>query len=571
MPEVKVSVDQSRVPAGAEVNFVLTPAQTVTDSGYRVTLFFGDGKRQIVRRTKVSHVYPQAGTYTYSVLVEGGGHADPTPTPVPPLPGVNLSASPTSVEVNRPVSFSAQLSRRYPNVKYRFVFGDGSATDWQDDAKASHSYRAANTFKAYVDIGVASNGSVKQAGGSARESITVTEPTRPASVTLAANPASVEVGKPVTLTARPNLQATNAKYRFEFGDKSATDWQSSPRASHRYSVAGNYSARVEVRVVNRSNATQSASDETTIEVTEPEGKSKVDLKIIPATVPLGVPVLFQAIPSAANANARYRFIFGDGSSPTNWSSELLQTHNYSAVGNYPAFVEMATSDSEPVKASAASDKRRVRVTPIGPNPNANDNRNSNQANNANSNATPRANTNNGANSNANANANSNTAGNRNANTFGQVNGNTNSQTSTNSNGNANATANTNRSGNGNANTNSNSVNAGNSNANASNANSSVSSTTIGTPEPGARGGTTDWWKYLVIAAIILFAAYQAFSYFFAPRPTFEPHFDPGDSRVGVGKPLSINLEMDVDPNIRNGEFHVDTQGNSLIKSKRTEP
>ena len=606
MPEVKVTVDNSSVPAGAEVVFALNPARVISDPGYRVTLFFGDGKRQVVRQTRVSHVYPQAGTYTYSVLVEGESRVDPTPTPVPPVPSVKLSASPTSVEVNQPVSFSAQVSRRYQNLKYQFFFGDGSTSGWQDDAKATHSYRAANTFKAYVDIGVFSNGFVKQAGGSERESITVTERPVIVSVKLTANPASIEAGKPVTFTARPSLQSSNAEYQFAFGDTSATGWQASPRATHRYNAAGNYSARVEVRVANRTNAPQSASDATTVEVTEPVGPSKVDLKVIPATVPLGVPVLFQAIPSAENTKARYRFNFGDGSS-TSWSSDPLQTHSYNAAGTYPAFVEMA-SVSEPVKVSAASGKKRVRVMPIRSHPDTNDNRNSNgnsnsnTGNSANSNATPRSNTNSGANSNgnsntgrnANSNANSNTGGNTNSNTFGQVNGNVNLQTNTNfrgnvnsntfgqvngnvnlqtntnSGGNVNAT-NANSSANGNANANSNSTNAGNSNANASNANSSVASATVATSEPGAKGGTTDWWKYLIIAAIILFAAYQAFSYFFAPRPTFEPHFNPGDSQVSAGKPLSIDLQLDVDPNIQAGEFSIDTQGNSLIKSKRTEP
>jgi hypothetical protein len=176
VPEVKVSVDRSRVPPGSEVTFTLAPTRVVADSRYRTTLFFGDGKRQVVRQAKVTHAYLQSGTYTYSVLVESEQQPPPTPTPLPPVPNVKLSASPTSVEINRPVSFSAQLSRRYQNLKYRFVFGDGTDTGWQDEAKATHSYRAANTFKAYVDIGVVSNGSVRQAGGSARESINVAEP-----------------------------------------------------------------------------------------------------------------------------------------------------------------------------------------------------------------------------------------------------------------------------------------------------------------------------------------------------------------------------------------------------------
>lgn len=337
VPEVKVTVDRNRVPVGSEVVFALSPARVVADSRYRVTLFFGDGQRQVVRQAKVSHVYLQAGTYTYSVLVEAEKQS--TPTPVLPVPNVKLSVSPIAVEVNRLVNFSARLSRRYPNLKYRFVFGDGSDTGWQDEPKATHSYRATNTFKAYVDIGTLSNGSINQAGGSERESIEVTEP-------------------PGSLTAS---------------------------------------------------------------------------------------------------------------------------------------------------------------------------------------ATPRANTNNGTNSNGKAN----------------VTGNTNSNSLANTHSNLNANANRNANARGNSNS-------------QLNSNANASPTASQNPPGGGNAASTDWWKYLIIVAIILFAGYQAFSYFFAPRPTFVPHFDPGESKVGDGKPLSIGLQIDVDPNIRNGDVRVDTQGSNLIKSKRTE-
>jgi hypothetical protein len=91
--------------------------------------------------------------------------------------------------------------------------------------------------------------------------------------------------------------------------------------------------------------------------------------------------------------------------------------------------------------------------------------------------------------------------------------------------------------------------------------------------PPTQGPTEpwDWWKYIVIIAIIAFAAYQVASYLFAPRPTFVPNFDPGDSKVGAGKPFAIALQTDVDPNLSGGEFRVDTHGANLIKSKRTEP
>jgi PKD domain len=519
----------------------------------------------------------QPGTVTVRPRVTAS-QSRPTPTPLPPVPNVKLSASPTSVEINRPVSFSAQLSRRYQNLKYRFVFGDGSATGWQDEAKATHSYRAANTFKAYVDIGVFSNGSVKQAGGSARESINVAVPPRPvpAEVKLSASPASIDSGKSVTFRARASAPSPNAKYRFDFGDKSATAWQANPAATHRYRAAGKYSARVELRVASTSNASPTASDSTTIEVTEPVGKTTIDLRVIPAAVPLGVPILFQAVPSTASAHAVYRFNFGDGSAPTEWSADPIQPHVYKAARSYAAFAEMAISGNPPVN----SGRKQVRVTSIGPVDNPNRNQNSNSGNQANSNATPRSNTNGNTNRNTNSNRNANANGswsvtgetnsNGNPNTAGNINSNANSRANVNANSLANANshigANTNGNSRGNRNANANANSAG-----ATNSNANFSPAPTQNPEGAESGASTDWWMYAIIAAVILFAAYQAFSYFFTPRPTFEPHFDPGDSKVAAGKPLSIDVQMDVDPNIRDGEVRVETEGKSLIKAKRIEP
>jgi hypothetical protein len=498
----------------------------------------------------------------------------PTPTPLPPVPNVKLSASPASVEINRPVNFSAQLSRRYQNLKYRFVFGDGSATGWQDEARATHSYRVANNYKAYVDIGVVSNGSVRQAGGSAREVINVAEPPRPVTVgvKLSASTASIESGKPVTFTARASARSPNAKYRFEFGDKSATAWQANPSATHRYSAAGKYSARVELQVASMSNAPQTARDSTTIEVTQPAAKTTLDLKVIPATVPLGMPILFQAVPSMASARAVYRFNFGDGSAPTEWSGDPTRAHVYKAARSYAAFAEIAI----PGNPSVTSGRKQVRVTPIGPVDNTNGNQNSNSGNNPDSNATPKSNTNGNTNSNRNANSNGTwsvtgeTNSNGNSNTAGTIDSNANHRANVNANthGNVNSNIGANTTGNNRGNRN---ANANLSSPNATNSNATFSPAPTQNPEGAKSGASTDWWTYAIIAAVILFAAYQAFSYFFAPRPTFVPHFDPGDSKVAAGKPLSIDLQMDVDPNIRDGEVRVETGGKSLIKAKRIEP
>ena len=366
MPEVKVTADRNRVPLGDEVTFTLSPARVLTDPRYKVTLFFGDGGRQVMRQPQTIHPYKAAGTFTYSILVEPASLSTPTPTPLPAVPNVKLSVTPASVEVNRSVSFRAELSRAFPNLRYKFAFADGSDTGWQAESYATHAYRSPNTYQPYVEIGIFANGFVKQAGRSERRSIVIT--------------------------------------------KLNTD---------------------------------------------------------------------------GNSNG---------------------------------------------------------------NKNLNGNRNTNQPGNSNN---RNGNTNRPDNSNQNRNGNANIPSNLNDNGSTNVNR-----------GGANSNININT----NANANSNTTSSGNLNGNASPTASATASETplaIGPAEP------TGWWKYLIIiAAIILFAAYKAASYIFVPRPTFVPRADPGEASVG-GQNLGFDLQMDVDPNVDGGDFKIQTESDSLIKTERS--
>jgi hypothetical protein len=74
---------------------------------------------------------------------------------------------------------------------------------------------------------------------------------------------------------------------------------------------------------------------------------------------------------------------------------------------------------------------------------------------------------------------------------------------------------------------------------------------------------------LIILALVVFSVYKAASMLLVPRPTFVPHIDPGDADVGAGS-LAIDLQVDVDPNVAGGEFTLNTEGGSLIKSARRE-
>jgi hypothetical protein len=180
IPEVKAVADRTRIPVGDQVKFTLSPASVIKDPCYQVTLFFGDRddrqimRRQIMRQPQTVHTYDASGTYTFSILVRpvAGCGATTTPTPFP-IPDVRLILTPSSVDVNQSLTFVAELSRPARNFSYRFVFDDGSQTEWQTEPKATHAYRSPKTYRPYVDIGLPTNGVIRQLGGSKRQTVTI--------------------------------------------------------------------------------------------------------------------------------------------------------------------------------------------------------------------------------------------------------------------------------------------------------------------------------------------------------------------------------------------------------------
>lgn len=525
-PTVKVAVDRKRVPLGDEVTFTLTPASLVLNPRYIVTISFGDGNQQRVRQTEIVYLYKATGTYTYSILVKSAEPPHP-PQPAQDIPRVSLSANPTRVPTESPVTFTAQLSHSYPNIRYRFVFGDKSQTDWQDKAGTKHAYKFPGRYLAYVDIGAISSGGVKPLGGSVRQPIEVISPSaRPVSVTLSASPIPVAEKQPATFVARVDSSEPNIRYRFDFGDRSgSTAWQVSPRTTHTYSVRGTYPARVDVRVINSRSGPQTASSKPLrIEVTafKPDDKPTVDLTAVPQSVLAGLPVFFRATTASANSKTRYRFNFGDGSPPGAWQEKPEDTHIYSLAGNYPAFVEIGSATTGSIDALAASGKKQVRVEPIIPRPPETPTPTPPPA----PSPSPTLSTS----PSPSPNASPSVPGTPSPTPDGSPSPLTGDVTPS--------------------------------------PTPSPSGTATPNPTPNGGGWSNDWWKYL-LAALILFGGYQGWKAFYAPRPTLAPNLDPGNSELGAESgPLGINFQMELNRNVTDGQVAVNTDGGSLIKSER---
>ena len=271
---VIVVVHKTPVRVGELARFTLSPASLVNNPKLNVSVDFGDGTIVRARQSVVTHRYRFTGHYKVnaSVVLTQREQGDDTPQVVP---RVSLVATPNPVTAGNRVSFTAQLSSRYPGIKYRFTFGDGSQTDWQDSSTASHPYASGGPYLAYVDLGLGNRGGIKQVGGSIRQPIVVTDFQKPtpdpspstvddrASVQLTANPTPVRIGNPVTFSARVTSGPANVRYRFFFGDGSpATGWQTDSQASHTYGAAGDYPARVEIGRWNNGRVTSTATSNT---------------------------------------------------------------------------------------------------------------------------------------------------------------------------------------------------------------------------------------------------------------------------------------------------------------------
>ncbi len=229
LPAVRITVDHQRVQLGTLVNFTMSPASLASDKRYIVRLNFGDGQQRVMNQPETEHLYGSVGKYIYSVSIARKP------------PEVNLNVSGVPARENEVVRFTAQLSLPYPDLQYRFVYGDGSRTDWQRSPSAEHAYNRAGDYSAYVDVGDGKQG----LGGSARKQITISS-NQPVQVSLTAAPSPARKGQSVVFNAKVSGAIANAKYQFNFGDGTATLWQVNPQAQHIYNISGTRNAFVQL-------------------------------------------------------------------------------------------------------------------------------------------------------------------------------------------------------------------------------------------------------------------------------------------------------------------------------------
>ena len=360
----------------------------------------------------------------------------------------------------------------------------------------------------------------------------VSNTTPPPVVKLIVNPTTVATRSPVNFTAQLSHNYPNIQYRFVFADGAQTDWQDAPQTTHSYATAKTYLVYVDIGEGSRGSAKRiGGSQRQLIQVTAPP-IVRVSLLAKPISVKTGDTVRFNAQTNSRDPQIKHRFTFGDGAS-TSWQASPGTNHKYAGAGDYFASVEVGLPSGQGINTVGTSKPAKIGVAP-GPTPRPSPSPRPSPTPIVSPSPTPLPSP-------------------------------------------------------------SPSPSPTSSTSPESSPNPSPSATGTSSPTPGGNGGQTNytspevtptpsvsptptvsgplnfrdnWWKYLLIALLLIYLAYKAATFFLLPRPKLVPHLDPGVARVGAEKPLSIDLQLALDPNVTGGQYGLDTGGGSLIKSER---
>ncbi|MGA1873287.1 MAG: PKD domain-containing protein [Thermoplasmatota archaeon] len=206
---------------------------------------FGDGRSYSGTWDRRDISYDEPGNYTITLTVSDGLASDSDTCLVhvkeenrPPT----ADAGPDrTVQVNEIVSLDGGGSYD-PNddaLEYRWDFGDGSSTDWQDDSSTSHSYSESGQY--YVRLYVSDGEFTDQ--DTCR--IDVERMDRPPVADIGGN-RMVDRWEIVSFDAEGSYDpdGDELQFRWDFGDGNDTYWGFETEVIHIYTVPGEFTVRL---------------------------------------------------------------------------------------------------------------------------------------------------------------------------------------------------------------------------------------------------------------------------------------------------------------------------------------
>jgi hypothetical protein len=186
---VNAPLDAAPNPVEVGVPVTFTTKFSAKDSNVRYRFSFGDSPqpepwldqpqaRHAYAATGKHHAYAEIGIAGRGSVVTIDRSAEKTVEVKPVPPGtVTFSAIPAAVNPDEPVSFKVKFASRNPDIRYRFVFDDGSPPSaWDMKTVQIHSYAVAREYHPYAEIGLLHGGSTATIAATTTQLITVKAP-----------------------------------------------------------------------------------------------------------------------------------------------------------------------------------------------------------------------------------------------------------------------------------------------------------------------------------------------------------------------------------------------------------
>lgn len=328
---------------GDVINYEWNPPDGTWD---HIAVYLGNGNVAAHTDSNYGINWTYGGAYAYRFIhilatATGGSGVD--------HPQVTLALTPRSGGAPLVVGATATVvggSESY--ASYVFAWGDGTSTT-SSTPTASHTYATAGSYRATVKV----IDSLGATGWAANQSVSVSSGGSPVAVSLGASATSGTAPLAVTFAAAPSGgSGTYSSFAWNFGDGVATT-TTSPDATHTYTVAGTFSANVQVTDSLGATAT---STSVSVDVSAVPPVLTVALSANTTTGSSPLVVGFSASASGGTGSyTSYAWSFGDGSTLT--TSLAQATHTYSKVGDFPATVTVSDGSG-----SATSTVLSVTVT-----------------------------------------------------------------------------------------------------------------------------------------------------------------------------------------------------------------
>lgn len=306
---------------------------------------------------------------------------------------ITLSDNPRTPYAGQPVLITVTPNHAVSDVTYFFEWGDHTDNTSSRIPQSAHTYVSPGNYLVTVQVRAIATLrqepvsstlplvvnrlpviQTPQNGGSNQIIPKITQPSL--HISLTSNPGVPYAGQTDYFTVTPNYPTSNAKYLFEWGDKTPSTPSNEPQAHHVYTNPGTYNVIVQVRALANDNEVATRNTLTVVVNPPPPPPRTIPTPTqtyTPTPPPnptltltssqthalTGQPITFTVASDPPTGFTRFQYQFGDTEGPGIPGPNGVQ-HAYTQPGTYYASASTQSADGQ---STLTSSEVQLRIDP----------------------------------------------------------------------------------------------------------------------------------------------------------------------------------------------------------------